>query len=227
MITIFLPCRAGSERVKNKNTRKFSGVDGGLFAIKMESLLSMAFYDELVVSTNDIAVIDIASRYQRSDSRIKIIERPECLAQSSTKTDELIRYVPEVINEGIVLWTHVTSPFLKHETYLEAIEKYNEGIESKSHDSVMSVNRIQSFLWNNDGPLNYDYTREKWPRTQTIEPVYEINNAIFLADVEVYKAQHNRIGIKPFLLEISGIEGFDIDWEDDFSLAEKLWQVTR
>ena len=33
-LSIFLPCRAGSERVKRKNTRRFAGVGGGLLRFR-------------------------------------------------------------------------------------------------------------------------------------------------------------------------------------------------
>ena len=38
-----------------------------------------------------------------------------------------------------------------------------------------------------------------WPRTQDLEPLYEINHAIFLAKRSVYTEQKNRIGQKPLL----------------------------
>jgi CMP-N-acetylneuraminic acid synthetase len=35
MFTIFLPCRSGSERVPEKNTKPFAEVEGGLLTIKL------------------------------------------------------------------------------------------------------------------------------------------------------------------------------------------------
>jgi len=35
-IAFFLPTRKGSERVKNKNTRPFGGMDGGLIENKIQ-----------------------------------------------------------------------------------------------------------------------------------------------------------------------------------------------
>ena len=39
-ISFFLPTRKGSERVKNKNTRPFAGIKGGLVENKIKQLLS-------------------------------------------------------------------------------------------------------------------------------------------------------------------------------------------
>jgi CMP-N-acetylneuraminic acid synthetase len=220
-IIAFLPCRRGSQRVVNKNTRKFAEIEGGLIQIKMEQLLSCPEIDRIVVSTDDLKVMDIADNSAKAyDKEVSILERPAHLASSDTSTDELIAYIPEIINEGIVLWTHVTSPFVTAQIYSKAISAYWDNINN--FDSLMSVTKLQSFIWDKKGAVNYDYNKEKWPRTQTLPVWYEVNSALFMADISVYIENKDRIGKKPFLFELEGIEGFDIDWEQDFWVAEKM-----
>ena len=45
-VAFFLPTRKGSERVKNKNTRTFAGIEGGLMANKIRQLLDTRLIDE-------------------------------------------------------------------------------------------------------------------------------------------------------------------------------------
>ena len=52
-IAFFLPARKGSERVKNKNTRSFAGIEGGLVENKIRQLLSTKHVDEIILSTYD------------------------------------------------------------------------------------------------------------------------------------------------------------------------------
>jgi CMP-N-acetylneuraminic acid synthetase len=215
----FLPMRKGSQRVKNKNIKDFANIKGGLTFIKISQLLKSTKIDKIIVSTNDEEVKNIALSFD--DSKIMIDDRPEYLASSETSTDDLVKYVPSIIESGVVLWTHVTSPFVTESIYDDMIEKYLEA--SNTNDSLMSVTKIQKFLWNKNGPINYDKSKEKWPRTQTIEPIYEVNSGAFIADVEVYKALSDRVGNKPYLYELSDKEAFDIDWQDDFDIAEVLW----
>ena len=73
-MAFFLPTRKGSERVKNKNTRPFAGIEGGLFVNKLTQLLKTKNIDEILISSNDEICLDYASRFK--DSRLKIIERP-------------------------------------------------------------------------------------------------------------------------------------------------------
>lgn len=218
-VIAFLPCRKGSQRVKNKNVRDFAGISGGLTYIKISQLLKVKEIKTIVISTNDEEVKTIAKSFD--DKRIVIDNRPDYLAESSTSTDELIAYVPKIIESGLVLWTHVTSPLVNEDVYSEAIKRYFENI--RIHDSLMSVTKIQKFIWNQNGPISYDRLKEKWPRTQTIDPLYEVNSAIFIADIEIYKNIGDRIGKKPLLFKTSEKQSFDIDWEDDFEIAEVLW----
>ena len=89
-------------------------------------------------------------------------------------------------------------------------------------DSLMTVTEIQSFIWDDSGPINYDRTEEKWPRTQTIKPIYEINSGVFLADCEIYRKNKDRIGDCPYLYKLDQLDGFDIDWPEDFVIAQQM-----
>ncbi|QIK53503.1 acylneuraminate cytidylyltransferase family protein [Dysgonomonas sp. HDW5A] len=220
-ISVFLPCRAGSERVPHKNTRTFAGIEGGLLKIKLQQLIACNAIDTIVLSTNDEEVIQLAETL--SSDKIKIDRRPEHLATSSTSTDDLVKYVPTIISEGAVLWTHVTSPFIDGKIYEEAINVYKDALSKGENDSLMSVTALRTFIWNKEGAVNYDRNNEKWPRTQTIEPLYEINSGIFLADIDIYRNLQDRIGQKPFLFENNDIDSFDIDWEEDFFIAEAIY----
>lgn len=224
-ISVFLPCRAGSERVPHKNTRTFAGIEGGLLKIKLQQLIACNAIDTIVLSTNDEEVIQLAKTL--SSDKIKIDRRPEHLATSSTSTDDLVKYVPSIISEGAVLWTHVTSPFIDGKIYEEAIDAYKKALTKGENDSLMSVTALRTFIWNKEGAVNYDRNKEKWPRTQTIEPLYEINSGIFLADIDIYKNLQDRIGQKPFLFENNDIDSFDIDWEEDFFIAEAIYNKLR
>jgi CMP-N-acetylneuraminic acid synthetase len=221
MISIFLPCRAGSERVPEKNTKTFAGVEGGLLSIKLHQLLKIKLVDQIILSTNDTKVIEIAKKV--SDTII-IDQRPEHLALSSTSTDDLINYIPSIIDKGHVIWTHTTSPFLTHDIYEKAITTYLGKLEEGVNDSLMTVNKLQTFLWDKNGSFNYDRSIEKWPRTQTLPELYEVNSGIFINSIENYKTFKDRIGKHPFLLNTEGYTSFDIDWPEDFILGEMIYK---
>lgn len=221
MITAFLPCRKGSQRIPDKNIKPFASIEGGLLRIKLDQLLACKKIDRIVVSSNDSRVLD----YTRSlkEPSIIIDDRPDHLGSSSTTTDELIRYVPSLIEEGHILWTHVTSPFIKSEDYDALIEAYLDGL-NKGYDSLMTVLRLQGFIWNEVEPVSYNKEQLKWPMTQNIKPLFEVDSGAFISSVGNYKSLHDRIGQKPFLFEQGKLKSIDIDWPDDFDFAEDLWE---
>ncbi|UZD66646.1 cytidylyltransferase domain-containing protein [Marinobacter sp. AN1] len=202
-----------------KNIRPIAGRQFGLLEIKLRQLLACRQIDQVLLSTNDPDIIRYAKTV--NDERLVIRERDDALAASSTSTDQLIEYAGGQIPDGDILWTHVTSPFLNAEAYDQMIEEYLRRRE-EGYDSLMSVTEIRGFLWDKNGPVNYDRGIEKWPRTQTLEPLYEVNSAVFLAPSEVYRSSGDRIGERPFKYVLDKIQGFDIDWEDDFLIAEAM-----
>ena len=219
-VNVFLPMRAGSERVPEKNTKSFAGVEGGLCSIKLKQLLDSHLIEKIFVSTNDPEVVNISKSF--NSNRIEVIPRPNELASSSASTDDLIKYVPDIMPDGHILWTHVTSPFLDADIYNQIIEAYFQNIGQ--NDSLMTVTMLQKFVWNDTSPINYDQSVEKWPRTQTIKPLWEINSGAFIATRKNYIERRDRIGLRPYLFQLNGEIAFDIDWLSDFKMAEVIYQ---
>ncbi|OYX35518.1 MAG: hypothetical protein B7Y99_03130 [Caulobacterales bacterium 32-69-10] len=222
-IIAFLPCRAGSQRVPLKNTRQFADEAHGLLGVKLRQLDACRAIDRIVLSTNDPAVIAIGEQYASKSSRIVIDHRPDSLCSSATSTDEIVGYVPTIVDSGAVLWTHVTSPMVGAEQYAGMVDAYRAAIAAGTHDSLMSVTPVQNFLWSRTGPLNYDRAKEKWPRTQTLEPLFMVNSAAFLIDVGLMAKLDDRVGAKPLLYDLDEVTAYEVDWEEQFTIAERIF----
>lgn len=219
----FLPCRRGSVRVPDKNTRPF-GSGRSLLEIKLDQLAQSNAIQRIVVSSNDLLVLDVAHAYGKScDKPLDVDHRPDHLGASETTTDELIRYVPTIIPHGHILWTHVTSPFVDGRTYDWIVGEYWKSIEA-GYDSVMTGTRIQTFLYGDAGPVNFDRSVLRWPRTQTLPVWWEINSAAFLVERDLGAALGDRVGSRPRILELDPQVAFDIDTMSQFSLGARLWE---
>lgn len=218
-ISVFLPCRKGSERVPKKNIKPFADFNNGLVELKLKQLLSCSAIDEVVLSTNDDEILNFA--YSITDSKLRVHKRIDSLCTSTTSTDELVSHALDLIPTGHILWTHVTSPFINAQVYEQIIGSYLKQLEL-GFDSLMTTTPIHGFLWNSEAPINYDRSKEKWPRTQTIDPLHEINSGVFLNSAENYRLLNDRIGRKPFLYTMNKIIAHDIDWHEDFVIAEAI-----
>ncbi|ROQ20057.1 CMP-N-acetylneuraminic acid synthetase [Marinimicrobium koreense] len=218
-MNVFLPCRQGSERVPRKNIKPFADYPNGLLQLKLEQLSDATRVDRIYLSTNDHDIIAYAESLD--NPKLVVHRRDDALCTSATSTDELMAHVVDLIPGGDVLWTHVTSPFVGSDTYDQIIQAYYDGLE-QGYDSLMTTTLIRSFLWNDNGPINYDRAVEKWPRTQTLPAVHEVNSAAFVSSHDNYQRFQDRIGQNPVLFPLGHIVAHDIDWDDDFVLAESI-----
>ena len=222
-LTIFIPVRKGSERVSEKNTRNFAGIEGGLLELKLNLLKNFELAAEIIVSTNDEKCWEIASGFKKQIKNLKLVERPQILGNSETTLTDLIRHVAEITSSEEILWTHVTSPFCDSEKYTAAIKKYNE-VKKSGYDSLISGREYRDFLLDKrSGELVNNPTEFSWPRTQDLADWFEINNAVFIASREDY-LRGNRTGKNPFLMEFDKISSTDIDDEEDFKIAEAVYE---
>ena len=154
-INVFLPCKRNSTRVKNKNKRRFAKVDFGLIKIKLNQLIKAKLIDKIYLSTNDQQIINFAKKLK--NKKIIIHSRSDIsLSRSSTVTQKLIKHAMNIIPDGHILWTHVTSPFVESKMYDQVIKKYKNVIKLK-YDSLMTVTKIKGFVWDEKKSLNYNY----------------------------------------------------------------------
>ena len=200
--SIFIPVRKGSERVIKKNTRDFAGIEGGLLNLKLTQLTKLPKDFEIIVSTNDAECFKIAKSFQDKIKKLKLIERSDELSSSSTPLIELIKHAGKECSGDFILWSHVTSPFCTADIYKNAI---NEFIFDK-----------------NSGKIVNNTTGLDWPRTQDLPDWFEINNAIFLTSRKNF-LEGNRMGSRPILLSQNKIVSLDIDEEEDFKIAEAVY----
>ena len=225
-LSIVLPIREGSQRVKNKNIRPFSKEGKSLTELKITELLKLKNVDEIVITSNYNEAIKQIKAIAKKDPRVKIDIRPEHLCKSTTIVKELIEYMPTITKGEHILWLHVTSPFVKALDYQQAIDDYFKALKN-GYDSIMSVTEIKQFLWSDRDKkiINAPESNNIWVQTQDLEPLYEINHAFYINSRENYLKTSNRIGKNPYLSILKGSKTIDIDWEDDFELARKIFDL--
>jgi CMP-N-acetylneuraminic acid synthetase len=227
-ITFFLPTRRGSQRVVNKNTRVFSDLPGGLLELKLLQLIQCTTFNEIVLSTNDEESVKVAAAVNnKTGGKIRIEIRPENLCTDDTPLTELINYVPQIIQNGHIIWCHVTTPFVTATDYDYAVRAYFSALQS-GFDSLVTVKKFQNFLIkpgsNQIYNTNSAQSFEKWPRTQDLPSLYEVNHAMFITSRDVYLTRNDRIGANIYFHEMNTMKSFDIDWEDDFLIAEAIYE---
>jgi len=109
-----------------------------------------------------------------------------------------------------------TSPFIKIETINKAIEilKTNE-----DYDSVIAIRKEKLYLWEN-GTTKYDINHI--PNSSELEDTIIESMGLYVVRREAALKTEKRIGEKPYLLELNATEAIDVNWPEDFELANLI-----
>ena len=212
-IVAFVPIRLNSKRIVGKNLKMLGNKP--LMCYVLETLSKVKCIDEVYCYCSSEDVIRFLPQ------GVKFLKRPEYLDRDETLGKEIYEAFTNSIDADIYVLAHTTSPFMRIETFENALNK----IKTEGYDSAFSVEKIQTFAWFKGKTLNY-YLKEI-PRTQTIEPLFVETSAFFMFKRDVWKVHKQRIGFKPFMALVDKIEGIDIDWPEDFLFAEKILQMNQ
>jgi len=217
-VTALVPMKGHSDRVPNKNLRPFCGKPLCHWIIL--SLQKSRYVRDIVVNTDSK---EIADNIRQNFDRVKIIDRPSEIRGDFVSMNIIIAYDLSQLPGEHFLQTHSTNPLLNAETIDAAIESYFHNLEM--YDSLFAVTRHNARFYGSDGsPINHD--PQEMLRTQDLPPIFEENSNLYVFSRESFKRSGNRrIGLRPYLFEISKLEAIDIDEKDDFLLAELLCQA--
>ena len=214
-ITALVPMKGHSERVPNKNLRPFCGKPLCHWIIL--SLQESHHVKDIVVNTDSQ---EIAENIRQNFETVKTIDRPDEIRGDFVSMNTIIAYDLSQLPGEHFLQTHSTNPLLSAETIDRAIELYFHNLGM--YDSLFTVTRHNArFYWSDGSPINHN--PQEMLRTQDLPPIFEENSNLYVFSRESFKRSGNRrIGLRPYLFEISKFEAIDIDEEEDFLLAEML-----
>lgn len=217
-VTAIVPMRHDSERVKGKNYRPLGGLP--LYHHVLRTLLSSEAVHRVVIDTDsDLIAEDAAAHFPQ----VRVVPRPPHLTDGAIPMNDVLLNTVAGLDGELFLQTHSTNPFLRASTVDAAVQRFCDSLPR--NDSLFGVTRIQARLWRADGSaVNHD--PETLLRTQDLEPVFLENSTLYLFTRDVLRRRHNRVGASPLLFEVDPVESLDIDTEDDFRLAERLWAAS-
>ncbi len=218
-VTALMPMKAHSERLPNKNIKIFHGKP--LYQIVLDTLIKSRYIKEIIIDTDIESILGLTNINQK----VKIIERPETLRDEFVAFFDIIEHDMNQTDANFFLHTHSTNPILRTKTIDNAILTFAKNTD---YDSLLSVNKLNKRVYSSDKkPINHD-PHDKLLRTQDLKPVYVDSSCIYIFSRESFRnAGNHRIGHIPYFFEVDEIESIDIDYEKDFSLAEKMYKELR
>lgn len=207
-----VPVRKGSQRVKNKNFKNFS-TENNLLSLKLKILTNVNLIDEIIVNTDSEEGIEIAKKYN-----VSYHKRDKFYASSECDNSTFWAHIAQNTNSKYIMMTNCTSPFVKKETYLDIINRFE--LLKKNHDSINTSTEVKEYLYKKNKPINFKIG--KAPNSQDLPQIQKLNFAVNLIERSNMIKHKSVVGLNPVLYNLDEYEGFDIDTPFDFEFAEFL-----
>lgn len=213
-ITAVVPVREGSRRLKNKNIAPFAGTN--LLLFKLDQLKRTPAIKEIVVSSDSEHMLEMAKKVG-----VKTHKRGIEFCDEKTKTfGEVVKHICESIQGEHVLWATCTAPLVFPVEYQKAIADYKKALD-KGFDSLMSVEPIKRYLWDENGPVNYELGIKHVP-SQQLPEWYVVSDGILLAPRKKMIEWSYFHGVNPFKYRLNKRICVDIDDGLDLAVA-RAW----
>ena len=208
----FIPARAGSKGVKNKNIRLVCGFPLIYWTLKAAENSNL---DKVYVSTDSNEIRSVVESFG-FDKVVVINRSSQSSSDMATSESALVEFCERYEFDNVV-FMQATSP-------LKGAEDINGGLDkflSSDKKSLVSVIKNHQFIWNIDGtPQNYDPNNR--PRRQDWDGYYIENGAFYISSREEILKTGCRITFPVEFWEMDSSSFFEIDTEKDFEMVEKL-----
>lgn len=213
-ITAIIPVREGSRRLKNKNVAPFAGTN--LLVNKISQLKQVREISEIVVSSDSEKMLSMA-RQQGVSVHKRAIEF--CDEKSKTFGEVVAHICSEVEGEDI-LWATCTAPLVFPRHYRKAISEYREALKN-GYDSLVSMEVFRRYIWDENGPVNYELGIKHVP-SQQLPALYYVTDGILLAPREKMVEWKYFHGYHPYRFILDKRTSIDIDDGLDLACA-RAW----
>lgn len=200
-----IPIKLQNERLPGKNTKILNGKP--LLCYVQENLLAEPRICERYVFCSDEAV------RQYLMPGITFLKRPPYLDEPTSNFTQIFAEFMARVPADVYVYAHATAPFIENDTTTDCLDHVLSG----ECDSAFCAVKIQDFLWCDGKPMNFD--AEHLPRSQDLKPIYRETSGVYVFRREVFEKYHRRVGIRPYIKEVTYREAVDINTPEDFKLA--------
>ena len=222
-----IPARGGSKRIPRKNIRPFLGRP--IIAHPIEAALASGCFDEVMVSTEDEEIADIARDCGATVPFLRSAKTASDHAGSEEAIYEVILSYRALGRE----FDHVCAIFPT--AALTTPEHIKQGLERLLADptltAVLPVVRfsypVQRALAIREGRLPMMHPEYYDSRSQDLEPAYHDAGQWYWLRIAPFLRTKEMMGPNSAGLIVSTMDAQDIDDEDDWALAELKFQARQ
>lgn len=220
-----ITARGGSKRIPRKNIRDFLGKP--IIAYSIEAALESELFEEVMVSTDDEEIAEVARRY---GAAVPFTRSAETSNDFATTADVLVEVLDCYSKAGRAFETicciYPTAPFVTAAKLRRAFEMLRGDA-----DSVLPVVKFgfppQRGLIIKEGGLAYVNPELATSRSQDLEPIYHDCGQFYVMRTSAFMRDRSVVSGKSVPMEQPETEVQDIDDLTDWVLAEIKYERMR
>lgn len=220
-----IPARGGSKRIPHKNIKPFLGRP--IIAYSIEAALGTGLFEEVMVSTDDAEIAEIA---RQEGASVPFLRSMENANDYATLADVLVEVVNAYKERGhefdLICCLLPTAPLISSEDVRSAYDQ----LVMSTFDSICPVVAfsypiLRSLSIDEKGNLNMNWPEYRFSRSQDLRPAYHDSGTFYwikasplLKDKKLLSENGTAIVLDEFRVQ-------DIDTDTDWALAEMKYKL--
>jgi len=222
-----VPARGGSKRIPRKNIKVFNGKP--IIAYSIEAALESNCFDQVIVSTDDNKIAEVAKTY---GAKVPFI-RPAALSNDYAGTIPVIKHTIEWLenhNNTIdnVCCLYATAPFIQSQTIFKAFQQLQESKADYCFSATSFTFPIQRAIRiTRDDKVEMFYPEYFNVRSQDLEEAYHDAGQFYWGKAQAFKDE------LPIFSEVATSYILprylvqDIDTKEDWIRAEAMYKTLQ
>ncbi len=221
-----IPARGGSKRIPGKNIKDFLGKP--IIAFSIEAALKSGLFEEVMVSTDDKEIAEIATKY---GAKVPFMRSEKNADDFATTVDVLLEVIEKYQEKGKtfdnIACIYPSAPFTTSNKLNEAFTL----LVSKKLDAVFPVMPfsfpIQRSLKLKQERLEYFYPEFENSRSQDLEQAYHDAGQFYFINTSRLLSNKSILSKNTGAILITELEAQDIDNEIDWKIAEIKYELLQ
>ena len=221
-----IPARGDSKRIPRKNIKNFHGKP--IIAYTIEAAISSQLFDEVMVSTDDKEIAEIAKKYGAS---IPFYRSPETSNDTATTLEVISEVLSNYEINGVIInefcCIYPCAPFVSNELIKEAYHQFS----SNNYDTVFPIVRystpIQRALKTTGNLVEMCDKSYQNTRSQDLAPAFFDAGMFYWSSKKSVEKNKKLFTENSSFIELDELRTQDIDNEIDWKLAELKYELLQ
>ena len=220
-----IPARGGSKRIPHKNIKVFLGKP--IIAYSIEAALQCGLFDEVMVSTDDPEIAEVAERY---GAKVPFFRSSENANDHATLADVILEVIDQYAESGKkfdgICCILPTAPFITSNRILEAFDKMkNEKLDSVCPVVEFSYPILRALEFTDDNKLQMIWPEHLKTRSQDLKSSFHDSGSFYWVKSKALKFEKTLFCRNGSAIILPETEVQDIDTEEDWKLAELKYKL--